>query len=126
MAKYHQSGTICRATKRGCPLGEGELHFDSKEAAMAYAEKQNTDKYGETATLQKPKKNAFDIVKTKKTGNGVFVDLTSSKPIKDPVKTEMFNAGKKPSNFKGFKEGLRANSVKTNDPKIAKIFKTMR
>ena len=45
MSKYHISPTtgranICRATKRGCPLGADAPHFESKEAARAGYEAQ--------------------------------------------------------------------------------------
>lgn len=35
VTSYHLSGTVCKATKRACPLkGEGETHFDSPEALI--------------------------------------------------------------------------------------------
>ena len=48
--KYHidRNGkpAICRATKRPCPLGGDEVHFDTMEEAQTYADKQNAKEFG--------------------------------------------------------------------------------
>lgn len=53
MTKYHISKngkpSICKATKGNCPLGGAdgnENHFDSKEAAQAFADQTNEKEYG--------------------------------------------------------------------------------
>lgn len=47
--KYHVNketgrANICRATKKGCPLGADTPHFDGKEEAKAYIEKEAQEK----------------------------------------------------------------------------------
>lgn len=37
---------VCRATKRACPLGGDDVHFDSMEEAQAYADEQNEAQFG--------------------------------------------------------------------------------
>lgn len=48
--KYHidKNGkpAICKATKRPCPLGGAEAHFDTMEEAQAYADEQNKQQFG--------------------------------------------------------------------------------
>lgn len=60
MTKYHidKNGkpAICRATKRPCPLGGADVHFDSIEDAQAYADEQNAKEFG--LLHQRPKVKA--------------------------------------------------------------------
>lgn len=48
--KYHidKNGkpAICRATKRPCPLGGDDVHFDTEQAAQDYSDKLNEQKFG--------------------------------------------------------------------------------
>ena len=50
MARYHidKNGrpAICKATKRPCPLGGVEAHFDSLEEAQVHVDKQNEAQFG--------------------------------------------------------------------------------
>lgn len=50
MSKFHVNKhgvpAPCKATKGNCPLGGDESHFDSKEEAQEYADKQNEKEYG--------------------------------------------------------------------------------
>ena len=71
MAKYHINQStgrpsICRAKKQPCPLktegGEQVPHFDSKEEAREYAEKQDAEKFGTFSTVKKQRSDENDYV----------------------------------------------------------------
>ena len=57
--KYHidKNGrpAICRATKRPCPLGGADTHFDTMEEAQAYADEQNAKEFGLIGSQRKVK-----------------------------------------------------------------------
>lgn len=56
--KYHidKNGkpAVCKATKRPCPLGGSDVHFDSAEDAQAYADEQNAKEFGLLSGEAKP------------------------------------------------------------------------
>lgn len=58
MTKYHVNGEtgragICRATKKGCPLGDDTPHFESKEEAKAHIEKTEASNNSAFTTVKK-------------------------------------------------------------------------
>lgn len=76
MPKYHISpdsglANICRATIQNCPVG-GE-HFDNKESAKEFIEKELAHKYGTTASIskEKPIQNSFGRLHEDRRENGI-------------------------------------------------------
>lgn len=62
MQKFHVNKAtgrvgICRASKRGCPLGEDTPHFTTREAAKDYIEKQERKKSNQFSTFSKNSRN---------------------------------------------------------------------
>lgn len=69
MAKYHVNketgrANICRATKKGCPLGSDTPHFERKEEANAHIEKtEKENNYAFNSVTKKPAKAESNLDK---------------------------------------------------------------
>lgn len=66
--KYHvnmETGRVgvCRATKKGCPLGVDTPHFDTKEQAKEYIEKSEAEMHGTFSTISKKSPKLFSDYK---------------------------------------------------------------
>lgn len=89
MTKYHINSkglpAVCRATKRPCPLGDADSHFNSKEEAENFITEQNEIEFGIIPEDDVDKVDPEKFFEQIRKDNESFEEFTEKKGISDFV-----------------------------------------